>query len=228
MPTAIFNMLGTFFSLEPLRQRLNALGAPEHTLDLWFAESLRDFFALSHAGGYAPLAEVLEAALPRTIAMIGKGSQDPSRHELVLKGLRVLNPSEGAVDAVNKLSRAGYRIIALTNGSADHTRALLDRAGMGEVFQAVISADTACTSKPHQDVYALAQQEIEGEAWMISAHAWDVMGARRAGLKTAWVAKKEKRWLSIFPPPDLAAPDLSTCATLLEERAAQAGAQPSL
>lgn len=218
MPTAVFDMLGTFFSLEPLRQRLTALGAPEHTLELWFAETLRDYFAVSHAGGYVPIAEMLEATLPRTIAMVGKGSMDPSRHELVLKGLKVLNPAEGAVDAVNRLAAAGFKLIALTNGSLDATEALLSRANVKDKFSALISADTACTSKPSRDVYALAQEELNGETWMVAAHAWDIMGAHRAGWRTAWISKKEKHWLSTFPRPDIEAPDLGACATLLEAR----------
>ena len=226
MPTAVFDIVGTFFSLEPLRQRLTALGAPENALELWFAESLRDYFAVSHSGGYVPLQEILAAELPRTLAILGKGSQEPSRIELVLKGLRVLNPNDGALEAVTRFIRAGWKVIALTNGSEEHARTLLERAGIAGSFSAVLSADSVHHSKPHPDVYELARHELDGEGWLLSVHAWDVMGARRAGLHGAWVSKKEKRWLSAFDEPDLVAPDLATCARLLEERA-QAEAHPA-
>lgn len=219
MPTAIFDMLGTFFSLEPLRQRLTALGAPEHALEFWFAESLRDYFALSHSDRYLPLSEVLAASLPRTLAILGKGSQDPSRHELVLKGLKVLNPAEGAAEACERLTAAGFKLVALTNGGEEHTRALLERAGLMDKFAAVLSADAAGRSKPHADVYALARHEIEGDAWMISAHGWDILGAHQAGLRTAWISRKEKQFLSVFPTPDVEAPHLAACASQLTEAA---------
>jgi hypothetical protein len=59
--------------LQPLvlRLRLKELGAPDQTLELWFAQTLRDAFALSHAGGYRPLKELLSAELPRTLASSG-------------------------------------------------------------------------------------------------------------------------------------------------------------
>jgi 2-haloacid dehalogenase len=65
--TVSFDIIGTCFSLDLPRTRLVELGAPAHALQLWFAQTLRDAFALSHAGGYRPLKEVLEAELPRTL-----------------------------------------------------------------------------------------------------------------------------------------------------------------
>ena len=67
----IFDIIGTCFSLDKPRQRLVELGAPPHALELWFAQTLRDAFALSHAGSYLPLKEVLEAELPRTLKVLG-------------------------------------------------------------------------------------------------------------------------------------------------------------
>jgi len=69
--TIAFDMIGTCLSLFKLKQRLVELGAPEYALQLWFAQSLRDAFALSHAGGYQPLKQILEAELPRTLKLLG-------------------------------------------------------------------------------------------------------------------------------------------------------------
>ncbi|MBD1934671.1 MULTISPECIES: hypothetical protein [Cyanophyceae] len=69
--TVVFDIIGTCFSLDKPRQRLVELGAPSHALELWFAQTLRDAFALSHAGSYRPLKEVLEAELPRTLKVLG-------------------------------------------------------------------------------------------------------------------------------------------------------------
>ncbi len=227
MRLAVFDMLGTFFSLEPLRQRLSAMGAPEITLDAWFADATRDHIALSHAGDYVPFSEVLAAALPRTLALLGKGSQDRSRQELVLKGLNVLNPVEGAQAACVRLGEAGWRLIALTNSGEDYTRALLDRAGVLDRFDEVLSADRLQTSKPHPDVYAMARSEPGRECWMISAHGWDVAGAKHAGMRTVWLSKREKRWLEALPRPDLEVPDLATATEALL-RLSGVGASPGL
>ena len=69
--TVAFDIIGTYFSLDKPLQSLISLGAPAHSLELWFAQSLRDAFALSCAGGYQPLIEVLAAELPRTMKILG-------------------------------------------------------------------------------------------------------------------------------------------------------------
>lgn len=75
-PTAVFDIFGTCFSLEKPRQALARLGAPEPASELWFAQSLRDSFAFSHSGGYAPLREMLKAELARTVAQLGLRASD--------------------------------------------------------------------------------------------------------------------------------------------------------
>jgi 2-haloacid dehalogenase len=96
--TVVFDIIGTCFSLDLPRQRLVELGAPDYTVQLWFAQTLRDAFALSHAGGYRPLKEVLEAELPRTLKMIGveASSVELSR---VVTSFAELDPQPGALEA---------------------------------------------------------------------------------------------------------------------------------
>ncbi|MBX5480435.1 MAG: hypothetical protein IRZ16_01100 [Myxococcaceae bacterium] len=222
MPTAAFDLLGTFFSTEPLRQRLCALGAPDHALELWWAESLRDALALTGAGATRPLEDVLAATLPRILAELGRPAQDPSRVELVLKGLRVLNPADGAADAAARLSASGWTLIGLTRGSEAHARALTERAGLRKQFAALIAADHLGTR--HADPYALARQHAGGETWLVTTHAWDAIAARRAGLRTAWISRRERHWPATYPEPDLQVPDLAACVQVLERRGATLGA----
>ncbi|HYW64436.1 MAG: hypothetical protein E6H93_04925 [Chloroflexi bacterium] len=68
--TVVFDIIGTCFSLNRVADALSRAGAPAHALPLWFARSLRDAFALSHAGGYQPLKSMLEAELPRTLQQL--------------------------------------------------------------------------------------------------------------------------------------------------------------
>lgn len=212
MPTAAFDMLGTFFSLESLRPRLLLLGVPTHALELWFAESLRDFMALSHAGGYAPIRDILEASLPRTLALLGRGDASPAQCAQVLEGLKSLEPAEGAKEACELLTRAGWKLLALTNGGEESTRSLLTRAGLAGHFSAVLSTDSLRTTKPHPRVYAMALERADGTPWMVAAHAWDLQGAQRAGMRTAWVTHEEQRWLGVYPEPDVRGPDLAAVA----------------
>lgn len=200
--TVAFDIIRTCFSLENPYQKLMQLGAPPHALQLWFAQTLRDAFALSYAGGYQPLKEVLEAEFPRTLKTLGVevGSEQLSR---VVASLAELEPRPEALEAFRILSKADWKLVALTNGSEDSIRKLLERAGALQHFASILSCDAIQKTKPHPDVYAMAKQNSEGDLWMVAAHAWDVAGAARAGLKTAFIIQQEKDYLSIFPQPEV-------------------------
>ena len=71
-PAAIaFDVIETLFSLEPVGARLQAAGLPESALRLFFAQLLRDAFALEASGVYKPMPEIAAANL--AIALAGHG-----------------------------------------------------------------------------------------------------------------------------------------------------------
>ena len=203
-----FDMMGTTFSLERLDRALRERGAAEGSLQTLFAETLRDFFASSHAGEYRPLREVLEASLRRLL---------PSREvdadvEEVLGVLTRLDPAPGAHDAFDLLTGAGIEILVVTNWSGALAEALLERVGMRAAVARIISCDDLGVSKPHPAVYGAARDASSGELWMVAAHAWDVMGAAHAGLRTAWISSTERIYPDVFPEPDVVAPQLASAA----------------
>lgn len=208
----MFDIIGTCFSLEKPRQRLVELGAPAHAVQLWFAQTLRDAFALSYAGGYRPLKEVLQAELPRTLKVLGVEA-DAMQLSQVVNSFAKLESQPDALEAFRILSEAGWKLIALTNGSEDSTRKLLERAGALQHFASILSCDTIQKTKPHPDVYAMAKRDAEGDLWMVAAHAWDIQGASHAGLKTAFITQEEKDYLSVYPQPEIVASNLVEAAS---------------
>jgi 2-haloacid dehalogenase len=218
--TVVFDLIGTCFSLDKPRQRLVDLGAPHHALQLGFAQTLRDAFALSHAGSYRPLKEVLEAELPRTLKVLGIEADAQQRRTLsrpaslthIVKAFCELEPQPEALEAFRLLTTAGWKLVALTNASEDSTHKLLERANALEYFASIFSCNAIQKTKPHPDVYALAKQDVEGDIWMVAAHAWDIAGAACAGLRTAFITKEEKDYLGVYPQPEIIASDLVEAA----------------
>ena len=149
--TVAFDMIGTCFSLEKPLNKLVEIGAPAHALDLWFAQTLRDAFALSLAGGYRPLKEVLEAELPRTLKMIGVEAS-PVELSRVVTSFAELEPQPGALESFRILAEAGWNLVALTNGSEDSTHKLLEHAGALQQFTNILSCDSIQKTKPHPEV----------------------------------------------------------------------------
>ena len=203
--TIAFDIIGTCFSLEKLRSKLIALGAPDYALELWFAQTLRDAFALSHAGSYQPLKEVLYAELPRTLKQL-EISVNSTQLSEIMATLSELELQPSAKEAFQILSEAGWQIVALTNGSEQSTQQLLEKAGVRDYFAQIFSCDAIQKTKPHPDVYAMVQQNYQGEVWLVAVHAWDIAGAALAGLKTAFV--KQTEYLAVYPKPEIVADSL--------------------
>ena len=207
----VFDIIGTCFSLEKLRQTLIEFGAPNCALELWFARSLRDAFAFSHAGGYKPLKEILQAELPLTLQTFDL-TFDSNERAQIMSGLKELELQHSAREAFEALANEGWEIMALTNGSQDFTYDLLDKEGVKSYFTGVYSCDAIAKTKPHPEVYQMIPVDNLSEVWLVAAHAWDIAGAIKAGMKTAFVTQLEGSYLDVYPQPVIIAEDLLTAA----------------
>ena len=130
-----------------------------HALELWFAQTLRDAFALSHPGSYRPIKEVLEAELPRTLKVLGIEA-DAWKRSHIVKAISELERQSEALEDFRLLTTAGGKLVAPTDGSEDSTHKLLERANALEYFASIFSCDVIGKTKPHPDVYALAKQDV--------------------------------------------------------------------
>ena len=212
----VFDIIGTCFSLNKLQQQLTELGAPASTTKLWFAQSLRDAFALSHAGKYQPLKDILQAELPRTLKLLEVELNSSERSQVIEK-LSQLELNQSAEAAFELLTKAGYQIVALTNGSKSATDKLLESAGVQKYFSEVYSCDAIALTKPHQDVYKMVKTDNLEQTWLVAAHAWDIMGAIQVGMKTAFVTQLEKDYLDVYPQPQIMAENLLKAARKIVE-----------
>lgn len=207
----MFDMMGTLFRLDRLRDELALHGLPGQAADLWFAASLRDYMAISYAGGFVPLGEVLPARLPSVLESYGR-SIDPDDAERIMASLTELEPDPGAEAGCRALTEAGWRCIVLTNGSRGLAKGLLERSGLDRFMHAVLSCEAVKLAKPHHAVYELALERVEGEPWMVAAHAWDLYGARGAGMRTAYVTQGGDPPPATFPRPDVTGADIAEAA----------------
>lgn len=83
----------------------------------------------------------------------------------------------------------------------------------------VVSADEVRTFKPDPAVYSHAVQRLGHTAnatWLVSSNPFDIIGAKNAGLRTAWVKRDPK---AVFDPwgvePDLVLSGLEQLAPRL-------------
>ena len=200
-----FDVIETLFSLESLRPRLTAIGLPAHALEIWFARLLRDAFALDCVGKYLPFRDIAAATLER---LLHKASIEYDGKQLsgVIDGFMQLEAHPDVAPAMTALRNAGIRIVTLSNGSARATEILLERAGLRKYVERSVSIDEVKRWKPAREVY-LHCAEVVGispnRVALVAGHAWDIQGAKRAGLSAGYIERGEGSFLSIFDSPEV-------------------------
>lgn len=206
-PRAVaFDVVETLVSLDAVDLALDDAGVGPYGLERFFGRLLRTGFALAASQTYQPFGVVADTALADIAPGLGPGE----RKEL-LGAFARLDAHPDARPAVERVTDADLPVVALTNGSAENTKALLTRAGLDSLVSRVISIDEVRTWKPAAAPYLHAAAALEVEApqlAMVAVHAWDVHGAHQAGLVTGWASRLEGTFPPTFETPDVTGVDL--------------------
>jgi 2-haloacid dehalogenase len=134
-----------------------------------------------------------------------------------------MDPFPEADAALSRLRAADLRLGVLTNSTTEGGERALGAAGLRDQFDVVIGSDETQTFKPDLRVYRHAVERVRaapGEIVLVAAHGWDVMGAMRAGLRGAWVARSERWLVPIVPDPDIQGETLEDVASKIVSWAA--------
>ena len=203
----VFDVVGTLADLGIVRDRFTAV-APSASFDGWFAHLLRDGMALTLSGGaYEPFAIVASSAL----RAYTRGAVSDADIEHVVGGFAETTPHPDVVEALDAAVASGARVFTLSNGSADSTAGFLDRAGVSDRIDRVLSIDDVRAWKPAAAPYELAVSTAGVTAdrcAMVAVHSWDLQGAGRAGMRTGWCRREEKVPSAAFREADVSAQTL--------------------
>ncbi len=118
-----------------------------------------------------------------------------------------------ALPALERLA-AEFTLVAVTNGNAN-----LVKIGIDYLFDGFVSARTAGAAKPDPRIFSAAI-EAGGASASKTLHVGDhpehdVAGARRAGMRSAWVNRKREAWPEQHEAADLEVTDLAVLADFL-------------
>ena len=180
----------------------------------WFLQVLQSALVATVTGAYSDFGTVGGAALDMTAERQGVRLSEEDRRN-ILGGMRELPPHPEVPAALDLLRDAGLRLAALTNNTAEVAGAQLANAGLSDRFEKILSADTVRRLKPAPEPYRAAAQALGVETpqvRLVAAHAWDVIGAMRAGCAAAFVARPGMVLDPLAGPPDVVGADLSAVA----------------
>ncbi|GHD41410.1 2-haloacid dehalogenase [Marinobacter persicus] len=199
----VFDVIETIFSLDALSSAFHSLGLPEYTKDLFFAQLLRDAFAVSATGTYVPFANMARGTLDVLLNNLGVSPAD-SVIERILPVFGQLNAHPDVPKALALAKNKGMTVVFFTNGSKSNTEGLITKNGLDNWIDHVVSIDSMGQWKPVRNVYQGALQKVGGETGhsaMIAAHAWDTNGAMNAGMLAGWVRRQDSSFHPAMSAP---------------------------
>lgn len=215
-----FDVNETLLDLKALDGPFEELFGTAALRPLWFSQMLQLSFVGGLTGSYVDFTTAQRAAL----LMLGQREGVPLTDEQVDQTVALMSslpPHAEVPTALRRLADTPLRMVALTNSVEEVAERQLRNAGIRDLFDRVMSADTVRRLKPAPEPYhavATAFGVPPAEVRLIAAHAWDVTGALHAGCKAAFVSRAGMVLSPIGPQPDIVGDNISDVAELIIER----------
>ena len=214
----MFNVTGTLVDPVVMAQPLGDSGADEQMVLDALDDAITQAMAVTLTGGSAPLPALIDAGLRRRLRLAGR---DENLAAAALELMGVMPAYIEAPAALETLRGVGLRLAVLPQSSSAAAESVLRFAGLRDRFDLVLSAEETGAYKPDPRPYQMALEHTAArpdELCHVSTFWWDVMGAKRAGLRTAWVARRELALLESVPEPDYRGRDLAEVADAIVAR----------
>jgi 2-haloacid dehalogenase len=208
----VFDLNGTLVDPSVLAQPLgDSAAADEVVLDALDEANMQAMVA-TLTGDRPRFPELIEAALRRRLELTGG---DPQAAGDAVALLGTMPAFIEAPSALERLRGEGLHLGVLTQSAGEAADAVLRFAGLRDRIEVVVGSDETGVFKPDRRAYHAAVERTGApaeEVCMVAAHWWDVAGAKRAGLRTGWVARRERVLLGTVPEPDFRGRDLDEVA----------------
>jgi 2-haloacid dehalogenase len=129
----------------------------------------------------------------------------PQQREQLLQANFELKAWPDAPPALSRLKEAGARLGLLSNLTPNMLSGCIKAAGLGGMFDPVLSTDAAKTFKPDERAYQLGVDAFglpREEILFVAFAGWDAVGAKSFGYPTFWVNRLGLPLEQFGPPPD--------------------------
>jgi 2-haloacid dehalogenase len=116
------------------------------------------------------------------------------------------------------LKAHGFALIVLSNGDPDMLERGVPYSGTEHLFDRVISVAEAGAFKPHDATYRVACSLLglrARQVLFVANHAFDCVGAKAFGMRSAFVDRRRRPFGNTKYPPDLVVADFRELADVL-------------
>ncbi|WP_337013633.1 haloacid dehalogenase type II [Pantoea sp. AS142] len=212
--TLFFDVNETLLDTAELNQVVaQRLGDRPERAEAWFTSLLHYSLVESVTDSWHTFGDIAEAVLEMTAARYGITL--PTNVAPLAEIIAAMPAHPDVTDGLTGLQQQGFTLVALTNSSSALAEKQLRSSGLIQLFTRILSVEQLQVYKPDMTVYPWAMKEMGkpvSECMMVAAHGWDVGGAKRAGMKTAFVTRKGQALYPLAPAPDLVVSDIGALA----------------
>ena len=208
----------TLLDLGPLKESVGAaLGGKKELLPLWFTTMLQYSLVNTVVDRYEHFTKIGAATL-RMVAKNQGIELTTEQADKAIEPIRSLSPHPDVEPAMDALSKAGFKLVTLTNSSAFGVEQQMKNSGLQEHLTERLSVEAVGYFKPHPHVYRWAARKMEvdvSECMLIAAHGWDIAGALWAGMRGAFLSRPGHQLYPLAPEPEINEADLKSAADKL-------------
>jgi 2-haloacid dehalogenase len=190
-------------------------GDPSRLVTWWRRTHFENSMIAALLGrAHIPYREIGRISLGYTLERAGVPHTQDEVKQLVSE-IERLRPFPDVVQALGRL-KGKYRLVVLSNGDPDMLEAIKPHVGFA--FDRMISVSEAGAFKPHAATY-LKAAEILGarprEVLFVANHAFDCVGAKAAGMRSAFIDRRKRPFGDWPYQPDLVVADFKELADAL-------------
>jgi 2-haloacid dehalogenase len=202
-------------AVTPYLQKKGWKGEPSRFVTWWrrthFENSMIDSLC---DRGHTPYRQIGHRAVSYTLARAGI-NHSSDEVEMLVSAIERLRPFTEVPEALARLAKK-YKLVILSNGDRDMLEAA--KPYLGHAFDATISVQEAGYFKPHRRTYEVAA-DILGfstvECMHVANHAFDCIGAKAAGMRTAFIDRRDRPFGQTQHQPDMTVRSMTELADAL-------------
>src|ERR687889_28938 len=209
----------TLLDLGALDPHFERIFGDASTRQAWFGQFLALWLTEMVTGEYKDFGTIGGGALEMVAERQGVDLSDEDKQQ-ILGGMQELPPHPEVEESLSRLRDADIRLAALTNSTQQVADEQINNSGLRDYFEQGLSADAVQRLKPPLEPYRMAAESLGvevGQVRLVAAHAWDVVGAMRAGCAAAFVARPRMVLNPLAAPPDVVGTDLREVAAQILE-----------
>jgi 2-haloacid dehalogenase len=215
----VFDVNETLLDLGALDPHFERIFGDASSRQAWFSQFLTLWLTEMVTGEYTDFGTIGGGALEMVAERQAVDLSNEDKQQ-ILGGMQELPPHPEVEENLSRLRDADIRLAALTNSTQQVADAQIDNSGLRDYFEQVLSADAIERLKPAPEPYRMTAESLEVEVEqlrLVAAHAWDVVGAMRAGCAAAFVARPGMVLNPLAERPDVVGADLREVADQILE-----------